>query len=162
MSLVSITEALVRELAPLEFAAPVTHVYNPLVYAWAPHAQYLERFGRGTRDVVWLGMNPGPWGMAQTGVPFGEVSLARDWLGISGDVAGAPEAADPGLRVHAQRGQRRTAVGLRPRHVGRARALLRRALHRELLPPRLHGGERQEPHARQAAAAGARRAEREL
>ncbi|MCK6549591.1 hypothetical protein L6R52_27390, partial [Myxococcota bacterium] len=87
MSLVSITEALVRELAPLRFGPPVTHVYNPLVYASGPHAQYLARFGRGPRDVVWLGMNPGPWGMAQTGVPFGEVSLVRDWLGISGDVA---------------------------------------------------------------------------
>jgi single-strand selective monofunctional uracil DNA glycosylase len=28
-------------------------------------------------------MNPGPWGMAQTGVPFGEVAAVRDWLGIS-------------------------------------------------------------------------------
>ena len=27
-------------------------------------------------------MNPGPFGMAQTGVPFGEVSMVRDWLGI--------------------------------------------------------------------------------
>ncbi|MCB9653022.1 MAG: single-stranded DNA-binding protein [Deltaproteobacteria bacterium] len=79
--------ALCRDLEPLVFGAPTTHVYNPLVYAWAPHAQYLERFGaEGPRDVVLLGMNPGPWGMAQTGVPFGEVSLVRDWLGISGRV----------------------------------------------------------------------------
>jgi single-strand selective monofunctional uracil DNA glycosylase len=28
-------------------------------------------------------MNPGPWGMAQTGVPFGEVGLVRDFLGIN-------------------------------------------------------------------------------
>jgi len=27
-------------------------------------------------------MNPGPFGMAQTGVPFGEVASVRDWLGI--------------------------------------------------------------------------------
>ncbi len=31
-------------------------------------------------------MNPGPWGMAQTGVPFGEVSIVREWLQIDGDV----------------------------------------------------------------------------
>jgi len=35
-------------------------------------------------------MNPGPWGMAQTGVPFGEVALAREWLGIEGEV-GRPD-----------------------------------------------------------------------
>jgi single-strand selective monofunctional uracil DNA glycosylase len=27
-------------------------------------------------------MNPGPFGMAQTGVPFGEIAAVRDWLGI--------------------------------------------------------------------------------
>lgn len=68
------------------FAEPVTHVYNPLNYAWAPHEQYLRRFASGSRRVVWLGMNPGPFGMMQTGVPFGEVAAVRDWMGIVGDV----------------------------------------------------------------------------
>jgi single-strand selective monofunctional uracil DNA glycosylase len=27
-------------------------------------------------------MNPGPFGMVQTGVPFGDVVMVRDWLGI--------------------------------------------------------------------------------
>ena len=36
--------------------------------------------------VVALGMNPGPFGMAQTGVPFGEVAVARDWLGVAAPV----------------------------------------------------------------------------
>ncbi len=31
-------------------------------------------------------MNPGPWGMAQTGVPFGEIALVREWMGISAPV----------------------------------------------------------------------------
>ncbi|MEM7233917.1 MAG: uracil-DNA glycosylase family protein, partial [Planctomycetota bacterium] len=31
-------------------------------------------------------MNPGPFGMAQTGVPFGEVNLVADWLGLKGRV----------------------------------------------------------------------------
>ncbi|MBK8011445.1 MAG: single-stranded DNA-binding protein [Deltaproteobacteria bacterium] len=87
--------ALCRDLEPLVFGAPTTHVYNPLVYAWAPHVQYLERFcTESPRDVVLLGMNPGPWGMAQTGVPFGEVGLVRDWLGISGPV-GKPPVENP-------------------------------------------------------------------
>jgi single-strand selective monofunctional uracil DNA glycosylase len=80
------TELLCRELAPLRFAAPVTHVYNPLVYARAAHFAYLERYAATSKRVVYLGMNPGPFGMAQTGVPFGEVSLVRDWLGISASV----------------------------------------------------------------------------
>jgi single-strand selective monofunctional uracil DNA glycosylase len=58
-------------------------VYDPLDYAWEPHRKYLERYGRGHPAVVLLGMNPGPFGMAQTGVPFGDVTLVRDFLGIS-------------------------------------------------------------------------------
>ena len=71
-----------RELAPLGFAAPVTHIYNPLDYARRPHAAYLRRYARAGVRVLYLGMNPGPFGMAQTGVPFGEVAKVRDWLGI--------------------------------------------------------------------------------
>ena len=63
---------------PLTFSAPVTHVYNPLVYAWEPHERYLSEFGNSTKKVVFLGMNPGPFGMAQTGVPFGEIPAVQD------------------------------------------------------------------------------------
>ena len=77
---------LCRELAPLRFRAPVTHVYNPLEYAGAPHRAYLRRYGDGPKRVVFLGMNPGPYGMTQTGVPFGEIAAVRDWLGIEARV----------------------------------------------------------------------------
>lgn len=70
----------------MSFAPPVTHVYNPVEYASTPHRAYLRRFARPGCDALLLGMNPGPWGMAQTGVPFGEVELVRDWLGITGRV----------------------------------------------------------------------------
>jgi single-strand selective monofunctional uracil DNA glycosylase len=76
--------------ASLRFAAPVTYVYRPLEYAWRPHAEYLRRFGAGRRRVLLLGMNPGPWGMAQTGIPFGEVNAVRDWLGIAEPVGRPP------------------------------------------------------------------------
>lgn len=66
----------------LKFSAPVSHVYNPLCYAWAGHEQYLQKFGNGPKSIVFLGMNPGPFGMVQTGVPFGEISAVRDWLGV--------------------------------------------------------------------------------
>lgn len=70
----------------LQFPLPVAWVYNPLDYAWDIHRQYLEKFGPGPKQVVFLGMNPGPFGMAQTGVPFGEIAAVRDWMGLSGRV----------------------------------------------------------------------------
>lgn len=78
--------AAARELSArvdrLKFKPPVAHVYNPLAYAWPAHAEYLRRYGSSRKRVVFLGMNPGPFGMAQTGVPFGEIAAVRDWLGI--------------------------------------------------------------------------------
>src|SRR4051812_20178610 len=85
--LIAAARELARELAPLRFAAPITHVYNPLEYAAELHEAYLARWGAGRKRVISLDMNPGPYGMAQTGVPFGEVAAVRDWLGISGAVA---------------------------------------------------------------------------
>jgi single-strand selective monofunctional uracil DNA glycosylase len=70
----------------LKFAPPVTHVYNPLDYAWKAHENYLKRFGNGRKRILFLGMNPGPFGMAQTGIPFGQITAVRDWLGIQADV----------------------------------------------------------------------------
>lgn len=70
----------------LEFGPPVSCVYDPLVYAREPHLEYLERFGEPSKEVLLVGMNPGPWGMTQTGVPFGEVAAVRDWMGIDGRV----------------------------------------------------------------------------
>lgn len=74
----------------LIFAAPVTHVYNPLRYAWAAHETYLRRYGAGPKRVLFLGMNPGPFGMAQTGVPFGQIAAVRDWLGIETQIDHPP------------------------------------------------------------------------
>ncbi|MCZ7644902.1 MAG: single-stranded DNA-binding protein [Planctomycetota bacterium] len=83
MNFTSLTDDLVRALAGLRFAEPITHVYNPLEYARSAWDEYTRRFGASPREILWLGMNPGPWGMAQTGVPFGEVALVRDWMGIN-------------------------------------------------------------------------------
>jgi len=69
-------------LRRLRFAHPVAHVYNPWEYVWDGYEQYVRHHVRGRVSTLWLGMNPGPWGMAQTGVPFGEVQLVRDWLEV--------------------------------------------------------------------------------
>ena len=84
--LLAAAQTLRDEVGQLEFAPPVSHVYNPLDYAWQGHRQYLERFGRGPKRIVFLGMNPGPFGMMQTGVPFGEVAAVRDWMGIEAEI----------------------------------------------------------------------------
>ena len=84
--LVSIAERLRRRTRRLRFAPPVACVYAPLDHAWAPHRLYLERYGAGPREVLFVGMNPGPFGMVQTGVPFGDVAMVRDWLGIEAPV----------------------------------------------------------------------------
>ncbi len=86
MTLAEISRALSQRVEALGFAAPVARVYNPLDYARAPHELYLERYGAGPKEVLLLGMNPGPFGMAQTGVPFGDVTMVRDWLGITAPV----------------------------------------------------------------------------
>jgi len=80
--LLAAAHELSRHVARLRFAAPVAHVYNPLDYAGAAHAEYLRRFGGGRKRVLFLGMNPGPFGMVQTGIPFGEVAAVRDWMGL--------------------------------------------------------------------------------
>ncbi len=82
----SIVRTLARAAGALSFAAPVTCVYNPLDYARASTDRYLERFARPGTRVLLLGMNPGPFGMVQTGVPFGDVTLVRDWLGIEAPI----------------------------------------------------------------------------
>lgn len=84
--LIAAARRLTEAVDALHFAAPTTHIYNPLCYAWAAHESYLRRYGRGPKRVVFMGMNPGPFGMAQTGVPFGEVEHVRDWLGIEAAV----------------------------------------------------------------------------
>ena len=80
--LIEASAELCRALEGLEFAAPTTHVYNPLEYARRANEQYIRRFGRTRKRCVMMGMNPGPWGMAQTGIPFGEIPAVRDWMGI--------------------------------------------------------------------------------
>jgi single-strand selective monofunctional uracil DNA glycosylase len=90
--------ALAREADRLSFTEPVAFVYNPLRYAREPAEDYLGTYAAGRKRLFILGMNPGPWGMAQTGVPFGEISVARDWLGVRGKV-GQPEGRHPRVPV---------------------------------------------------------------
>ena len=81
-ALIDAARELSESVEALSFAAPVTHRYNPLTYAWNAHELYLRRYGASRKKIVFIGMNPGPFGMVQCGVPFGEVAAVRDWMGI--------------------------------------------------------------------------------
>jgi single-strand selective monofunctional uracil DNA glycosylase len=85
--LVQAARALSDRVETLRFSPPVVCVYNPLRYAWQAHEQYLRRFATGPKRVLFLGMNPGPFGMTQTGIPFGEVRAVRDWIGVKAPIA---------------------------------------------------------------------------
>jgi single-strand selective monofunctional uracil DNA glycosylase len=82
-----------------ELGPPLSFTYEPLDYAWQVHEQYLTRYGGLGAKTVLLGMNPGPWGMGQTGVPFGDVSKVIDYLRLAGDV-GSPTETHPKRPVH--------------------------------------------------------------
>jgi len=86
-AVVAAAQRLDTAVGRLKFGMPVSHVYNPLIYAWAAHEAYLRKFATSRKRILFLGMNPGPFGMVQTGVPFGEITAVRDWLQIRSDIA---------------------------------------------------------------------------
>ena len=94
MDLFIITDTLLDKLRSLRFGPPVTHVYNPLEYARKSYDRYLALYASRPKEIILLGMNPGPWGMAQTGVPFGEVTTVKEWLRIQASV-GTPAEMHP-------------------------------------------------------------------
>ena len=92
--LVAAAKQLRDELDLLAFSPPVACVYNPLHYAWAANEHYLKTYATSPCRVFLLGMNPGPWGMAQTGVPFGEINAVRSYLQIEANIE-KPENEHP-------------------------------------------------------------------
>lgn len=113
--LLAIARELARNVSALDWRTP-SHVYDPLEYAWSGHRIYLERYGRKRGRVLLVGMNPGPWGMAQTGVPFGNVSAVRDWFRIEGSLARRLPVQHPkypilGMRCHRDEGSGRRLWG---------------------------------------------------
>lgn len=92
--LVTVARKLSKDVDALRFGDPVAYTYNPLDYAREPHEKYLTKYGSGPKEAIFVGMNPGPFGMAQTGVPFGDVAMVRDFLGITGKV-GKPTKEHP-------------------------------------------------------------------
>jgi single-strand selective monofunctional uracil DNA glycosylase len=158
--IIAAARELARRADRLRFEEPVRYVYNPLVYARLPHEEYLERYAASPKRVIFLGMNPGPWGMAQTGVPFGEVASVRDWLGITGEV-GQPRRPHARLAVSGFACARsevsgRRLWGLMRAHYGSAEAFSKEAFvsnycpllfldasGRNITPDRIHRDDRE-------------------
>lgn len=112
MDPMNLVDDLARKVDALSFAPPVACVYNPLLYARAPLARYFQKMWCPGPAALLLGMNPGPWGMAQTGVPFGEVSSARDWLKVEANVL-VPEQEHPARPITGFNCSRREVSGAR-------------------------------------------------
>ncbi len=119
-----------RAVGALHWRTP-SHVYNPLDYAWHGHRQYLQRYGHTRGRVLLLGMNPGPWGMTQTGVPFGSIAMVRDWFGIVTRLSPTLPAQHPkypilGMACHRDEGSGRRLWGWARERVGEPAAFFER------------------------------------
>jgi len=110
--LLSIEQELCVKLRDITFPSSIHYIYNPLEYAFETHAMYVRKYCTDMKKILFLGMNPGPWGMSQTGVPFGEISMVRDWLGISGSV-GNPLKEHPDRKITGFQCTRSEVSGLR-------------------------------------------------
>ncbi len=91
MNLKQITDSLITDLKHLKFQPPIEYTYNPLVYAREPFNHYIHLYGKGPKEILLVGMNPGPWGMVQTGIPFGEINTVKEWLGVEAHVDTIPK-----------------------------------------------------------------------
>ncbi|XP_037927861.1 single-strand selective monofunctional uracil DNA glycosylase-like [Teleopsis dalmanni] len=78
-----LNEKLRHYRAPIE---DITHIYNPVEYAADLHCEYLRKYLDRPKRVVFLAVHPEQNGMAQTGVPFGNVSTVRDMMKLCGEV----------------------------------------------------------------------------
>lgn len=96
--ILSLEYSLTKSLQEIAFTAPVEFVYSPIEYAFSVHLNYLLKFCKYNKKILFLGMNPGPWGMSQTGIPFGEVNTVADWLGLAGRVD-KPQREQPDRKV---------------------------------------------------------------
>lgn len=87
---IKFTDQFNDKLKGLSFSEPVAYTYNPLEYAKNGWLAYCEKYGQTPKKVMLLGMNPGPWGMAQTGVPFGAVKQVTGWLNLHPQISRPP------------------------------------------------------------------------
>lgn len=103
-------------LAPRLAAATGWHVWNPGRYGASWHRRFRRMVPLESNPVILFGLNPGPYGMAQTGIPFTDVKRLRERLPrlaasleIHGPVE-VPGLAPPSLRPFLTRSFESSAV----------------------------------------------------
>lgn len=107
------TKTLNERFQELTFNEKVETYYNPLTYALPVHEAYLNKFGNEPKQAFFLGMNPGPWGMAQTGIPFTDPYIARDWMDLPQKSVGTPKNEREDRPVKGWESERKEASGQR-------------------------------------------------
>lgn len=88
----------------------IRYSYNPLEYAFELYVDYVRKFCNTTKKILFVGMNPGPFGMCQTGVPFGDPHWVKDWLRIEGDVS-VPPVECPERKIYGLASKRKEISG---------------------------------------------------
>ncbi|KAI4467078.1 single-strand selective monofunctional uracil dna glycosylase [Holotrichia oblita] len=93
-----------EKLRNLSFNKPVEYIYNPVEYAFDMYEAFIRKFCNEEKKILLLGMNPGPWGMAQTGIPFGEIKMVKEWYRIEAKInkpaIECPDRPIMGLNCH--------------------------------------------------------------
>lgn len=89
---------LCKKLSRVSLPGKIQYVYNPLEYAFESHLNFVRKFCTGEKYILFVGMNPGPFGMSQNGVPFGECAVVKEWMHIEGEVS-KPVLEHPKRRV---------------------------------------------------------------
>lgn len=59
-------------LEQLHLPSEIQCIYNPTVYARHTFEIFVQKYCNSKKDIMYFGMNPGPWGMSQTGVRISE------------------------------------------------------------------------------------------
>ena len=111
-ALIKASRRLVQQCALIEFPEDINLIYNPLEYAAAPYEEYLTKFAATPKKNIFIGINPGPWGMVQTGIPFGEVNAVKNYLKIK-KAPQTPMTMNPVLPILGQSCSRAEVSGKR-------------------------------------------------
>ncbi|XP_073819638.1 uncharacterized protein isoform X2 [Musca autumnalis] len=66
-------------------------IYNPLDYDAAKiHKDYLKRYLKGPKRVLFVTMNPASHGELQTGIPFGHMPTIREYMKLKSTIIDSP------------------------------------------------------------------------
>ena len=78
------SDLLAKALAAMPAMTMVSLIYDPMGLCLCDASGLLPNIRQFHQEkVVFLGMNPGPYGMVQSGIPFGEIAAVTEWLQLA-------------------------------------------------------------------------------